>query len=79
MLLSEWMIVVSERCTDLINEFETHHWMWNWTDKVEKTDDDALDALRYFIFSYLWNITLRDMQKDIKRLQSTKTKRVDRY
>jgi hypothetical protein len=76
MLLHECMLVISEQCTPLINEFETHHFKWNWTDQVEKSDDDALDSLRYFIFSYMRDVHLRDLSKRIRRLEVKKIKTV---
>ena len=49
-LLHDWKIYIADHLKDIIKEFESHHYKPNGT--VEKTQDDALDALRYFIFSY---------------------------
>jgi len=54
----------SDACKPLIEEMEVHHYKEtgeDWT--VEKTDDDALDALRYFVFSYL----VPSEKKNLKR------------
>ena len=52
-LLSERKLFISDKCIDLIKEFENHHYKEWWKDwEVEKTQDDALDALRYWIFWY---------------------------
>lgn len=52
-LLSDRKLFISDNCKPLISEFENHHYKENWKDwEVEKTQDDALDALRYFIFWY---------------------------
>ena len=52
-LLNIWKLFIAEKCVSIIEEFETHHFAdtgEDWT--VKKENDDALDALRYFIFSY---------------------------
>jgi hypothetical protein len=52
-LLSMWKLYILKSCKNIINEFENHHFAKTWEDwRVEKEQDDALDALRYFIFSY---------------------------
>ena len=50
-LLADNKIYIADHLKELINEFEQHHykeWAVDW--EVDKTKDDALDALRYFIF-----------------------------
>lgn len=52
-LLSDGKIYIADTCRELITEFEQHHykdWKKDW--EVEKTQDDALDAFRYWVFSY---------------------------
>ena len=52
-LLSDGKIYIADTCKELITEFEQHHykdWKKDW--EVEKTQDDALDAFRYWVFSY---------------------------
>jgi len=62
-------LIISDQCKDIIDEMETHHYMENWEDwTVRKTDDDALDALRYFIFSYLVPSEKRNLRKKRKRV-----------
>lgn len=53
-LLYEDKLFIADHLKELIEEFEQHHYKDWWTKdgEVEKTKDDALDALRYFIFSY---------------------------
>lgn len=53
-LLWKWMLIISDKCVKTIDEFRTYHYAENWADwAVAKENDDAMDALRYFIFSYL--------------------------
>ena len=52
-MLSNGKIFIADHLKDAIKEMETHHYKENWLDgAVEKTNDDFLDALRYFIFAY---------------------------
>lgn len=52
-LLYNKKVFISDRCKNLINEFENHYYKSWWRDwEVIKENDDALDALRYFIFNY---------------------------
>lgn len=61
-------LTISDRCAPLITELETHHYKETWVDwAVEKTDDDALDALRYFIFNYRVRDEIKDMKKKLKK------------
>lgn len=47
-------LFISANCENLIKELETHHFKewWKKDGEVDKTMDDALDALRYWLFSY---------------------------
>lgn len=68
-MLSSGKLYISDLCTDIINEFETHHYSETWADgTVNKKDDDALDALRYFIFSYSEFSEKREILKQRKRM-----------
>lgn len=53
-LLFNRKIFISDRCKNLISEFENHFYKEGGKrdGEVEKVNDDALDALRYLIFSY---------------------------
>lgn len=52
-MLSDGKIFIADHLKEAIREFETHYYKENWVDgAVEKTHDDFLDALRYFIFWY---------------------------
>lgn len=52
-LLYNRKVFISDRCKNLINEFENHYYKsWGRDWEVIKENDDALDALRYFIFNY---------------------------
>lgn len=52
-LLYNGKLIVSNNCKNLINEFEQHYYKDGAKDwEVIKVNDDLLDALRYFIFSY---------------------------
>lgn len=67
-MLNLWEIIVSDKCEPLIEEFETHHYTEKWTDgTVVKENDDALDALRYFIFNYRIKNELRKNKKELKK------------
>lgn len=68
-LLNLWKLIVSDKCNPLIEEFETHHYAEKWDDgNVKKEDDDALDALRYFIFSYTEHSVKRELKKNRTRI-----------
>lgn len=72
-MLNLWEIVVSDRCQELIEEFDTHHYSENWVDwTVKKTEDDALDALRYFIFNYRVKSELAELKRQAKKLKRRK-------
>jgi len=43
---------------------------------VEKTNDDALDALRYFIFNYRVKDEIKEMKRKLKKQK--RHKRVER-
>lgn len=75
-LLKDWFLIISDRCKALIREFEIHAYKWNWSEEVEKTNDDALDALRYFVFWY----TKPSIKKDYRKRIRNKTKvKANRY
>lgn len=69
-LLKNRKLLISDKCRPLIKEFETHAYKWNWSEDVIKTDDDALDALRYFIFWY------RDVNKKEELIRYLKRKKI---
>lgn len=63
-LLFKGKLFVSDRCKNLIKEFRTHRYKDNSRDgTVVKTDDDALDALRYLLF------TIKNPNKMSKKLE----------
>lgn len=52
-MLSDGKIFIADHLKEAIREMETHYYKENWVDgAVEKTNDDFLDSLRYFIFGY---------------------------
>jgi phage terminase large subunit-like protein len=52
-LLYNRKVFISNRCKNLIYEFENHYYKnWGKDWEVIKEKDDLLDALRYFIFNY---------------------------
>ena len=52
-LLADGKLFIADHLKEAMREFEVHHYKENWVDgSVEKTNDDFLDALRYFIFGY---------------------------
>ena len=64
-------LIISDNasCQPLIDEMETHHYKEKGEDgTVEKTDDDALDALRYFIFSYFVPSETKELKKQRRRI-----------
>ena len=77
-LLKNNMILISTKCKDLVKELETHAYKWDWSENVIKTDDDACDALRYFIFSYSPKSEKRILKKKLKQLRNEK-KTKNRY
>jgi len=51
-LLKDGKLIVSSNCKNLIREFESHYYKDGSRDgEVNKTEDDALDALRYAIMT----------------------------
>jgi hypothetical protein len=51
-LLADSKLMVSDRCKDLIREFETHYYKDTERDgSVIKENDDGLDSARYALFS----------------------------
>ena len=49
-MMSDGKLFVSDRCVDLIKEFESHYYKdGNRDGEVIKTDDDLLDSLRYLV------------------------------
>lgn len=75
-------IIVSTKCEALMEEFETHHYAEKWQDwTVVKENDDALDALRYFIFNYRIKNELKRNKKDLnkKRRELRNWKKKERY
>ena len=64
-MLKDGKLIISETCTNLIKEFETHYYKeWGKKDgEVNKTDDDLLDALRYLIFNLKKEMKMEDMAK----------------
>lgn len=78
-ILNLGKLVISDTCVNLINEFSTHHYAENWVDgSVKKEWDDALDALRYFIFSYTEYSEIRELKKKRKKI-ARKAQRSRRY
>jgi len=75
-LFKNAMLMISDRCMDLIKELEVHAYKWNGSEEVIKTNDDALDALRYFIFSYK---PQRESVKLKRRLKKINKKEINRY
>lgn len=52
-LFEQWFLYVTERCKDLVRELETHAYKWNWSEDVEKTNDDALRSSMRLDISFL--------------------------
>ena len=78
-LLALGKLYISESCPKLIEEFETHHFKETWVDgSVNKENDDWLDALRYFIFSYTEQNDLVEMRRKRKRA-AVKAQKSRRY
>jgi len=75
-LFKNWMLLISNKCMDLVKELETHAYKWNGSEDVVKTNDDALDAMRYFIF---WYKPQRESAKLKRRLKKLTQKVVDNY
>ena len=75
-MLNLWEIIVSDKCQALISEFEIHHYAEKGQDgTVVKEDDDALDALRYFIFNYRIKRELDRMKKKLRKKRTPNKKR----
>lgn len=66
-LFELWKIYISDRCMSLIDELEVHHYKENWD--VEKSDDDACDALRYFITDFNAPSEKRNLKKEARRIK----------
>ena len=75
-LLFDNKIFIADHLKDAIKEFETHHYDKNGN--VDKTNDDFLDALRYFIFNYKAPeyISKREIEYERKYKHSYKNKRI---
>jgi len=82
-LLADWKLIISNKCVNLIKEFETHYYKEggkkDW--EVNKINDDLLDALRYIIFNikknFKWsklNIE-KKFQRDYGALSESKKSR----
>ena len=79
-LLSERKLFISNKCIDLTKEFENHHYKEWWKDwEVEKTQDDALDALRYFIFWYKPHNVTDILKKEFKNKYKTAHNKYNYY
>ena len=68
-------LIISDRCMFLVKELETHAYKWNGSEDVVKLNDDALDALRYFIFSYKPNDEIKVQKRKLKRINKKETNR----
>ena len=78
--LHSWNLIISDKCQDLIDEFQTHHYSDKWDDwTVNKENDDACDALRYFIFSYQVPSEKRDIDKRRKKILRKARRAKKRY
>lgn len=66
-LFEKSLLIISDRCKDLVKELETHAYKWNGSEDVNKVNDDALDALRYFIFWYNPESEIKKYKKKAKR------------
>lgn len=75
-LLASGRIIVSDKCVPLIDEFEVHHFKENGA--VEKTEDDALDALRYLITHHI-AYSEEKQQKKNRRANAIKAQKKRRY
>ena len=69
------MLLVSDRCMSLIKELEVHAYKGNGSEEVVKTNDDALDALRYFIFWYKPEKAVATYKRRIRKLNKKQTNR----
>ena len=75
-LLKLGRIVISDKCEALIDELQTHHFKDNWD--VEKLNDDALDALRYFVTEYTAHSEIKEFKKTRRKI-ARKAQRGRRY
>ena len=78
-MLKNWKLFISDRCMKLVQELETHAYKWNGTEDVKKENDDAIDALRYFIFSYRPPDKKREYKRNIRRIKRSEGKNVINY
>lgn len=61
-------LIISDKCENVIREFQTYHYKGQWADgTVNKEWDDAMDALRYFIFSYTEYSEIKELKKTYKK------------
>jgi len=74
-LFNNDMLIISDRCKSLVKELEIHAYKWNGSEDVIKTDDDALDALRYFIFWYKPESSVKKYKRRLKKLRKPKINR----
>lgn len=65
-LLSFGKIIISDKCTPIIDEFEVHHFKENWD--VDKHEDDALDALRYFVTDFTAHSERRELERERRKI-----------
>ena len=78
-LLNLGRLIISDKCKPLIEEFETHHYAEKWEDgNVKKENDDALDALRYFVFSYVGHSEKKWLKKQRRKI-AKKAQRKRKY
>jgi len=71
-LFKNGMLYISEKCMSLVKELSVHAYKWNWSEDVIKLNDDALDALRYFIFWYKPHSETKELKKKYKRMNRVK-------
>lgn len=67
--MNEWFnegsLIISDKCEQVIDELEVHHFKDSW--EVHKEDDDGIDAIRYFIWDYIMRSEKKETEKWLRR------------
>lgn len=75
-LFEKWELIISDKCMKLVQELEVHAYKGNGTEDVIKENDDAIDALRYFIFSQKKQDNTNNYKKQIKKINKKKRTKI---
>jgi hypothetical protein len=70
-------IYIADHLTDIVKEFENHYYKeWGKKDwETDKINDDALDALRYFIFNYKVPTYISKTEQRYRKIKGAKTRK----